>query len=329
MRKLPRVRDIAASDLSRRDLLRGAAGGLAGVALARPASGGQGGASEQGSSPIHFCLNASTVRGADNEVGVVEQIRIAAEVGFDAFEPWIRDVDRYVGEGGSLSDLAKRLRDGNLAVPSSIGFAAWGVDDPSKRREGLEEARRSMAIVAELGGTRIAAPPVGLTDAPYTDLRTLAERYGVLVDLGREFEVVPELEVWGFSKTFGRLGEVAYVAVECGRPEACILPDVYHLYKGGSGFDGLHCLNGDLVPVFHLNDYPADPTRESIGDADRVYPGDGVAPLDELMAVLKAIGFRGTFSLELFNRDYWNENPMEVARRGLDAMKAVARPLLS
>ena len=185
-----------------------------------------------------------------------------------------------------------------------------------------------MAIVAELGGTRIAAPPVGLTDTTHADLRTLAERYGALVDLGKQFGVAPELEVWGFSKTFGRLGEVAYVAVECGRPEACILPDVYHLYKGGSGFDGLHCLNGDLVPVFHLNDYPATPTREAIGDADRVYPGDGVAPLDKLMAVLKGIGFRGTFSLELFNRDYWKRDPMEVARRGLDAMKAVARPLL-
>ena len=101
--------------------------------------------------------------------------------------------------------------------------------------------------------------------------------------LGDHIGVVPQVEVWGFSKTLPRLGQAALVAIESGHPKACVLPDVYHLYKGGSDFTGLKLLNGAAVHVFHMNDYPADPPRESIGDSDRVYPGDGVAPLTDIL----------------------------------------------
>ncbi len=73
---------------------------------------------------------------------------------------------------------------------------------------------------------------------------------------------------------------------------------------------------------FHMNDYPADPPRETIRDADRVYPGDGVAPLTEILKTLFASGFRGTLSLELFNPTYWKEDPLVVAKTGLAKMQA-------
>ena len=70
----------------------------------------------------------------------------------------------------------------------------------------------------------------------------------------------------------------------------------------------------------HMNDYP-DIERSKIGDADRVYPGDGVAPIDEVLSTLVANGFSGALSLELFNRDYWQQDANEVARKGLAKMK--------
>ena len=105
--------------------------------------------------------------------------------------------------------------------------------------------------------------------------------------------VVPQLELWGFSRTLSRLGECAMVAIETGHPRACILADVYHLYKGGSGFGSVHLLSADALHVVHMNDYPAQPPRDTITDAQRVYPGDGVAPLRALLRDLRRIGFRG------------------------------------
>src|SRR5205823_5569035 len=106
------------------------------------------------------------------------------------------------------------------------------------------------------------------------------------------------------------------------------LADVYHLYKGGSGFEGVRLLSGEALHVLHFNDYPAEPPRAAITDAQRVYPGDGVAPLGKLVRDLQRIGFRGVLSLELFNRDYWKQDARTVARTGLEKMRAVVRAAL-
>jgi sugar phosphate isomerase/epimerase len=113
------------------------------------------------------------------------------------------------------------------------------------------------------------------------------------------------------------------VATECGSPEGCVLPDIYHLYKGGSDFAGLHLLGPSAIGIFHVNDYPKI-DRDKIADADRVYPGDGVAPMKEIFGTLRAMGYRGYLSLELFNRDYWKQDPHKVAKTGLEKMKAAA-----
>src|SRR5205814_967384 len=100
-------------------------------------------------------------------------------------------------------------------------------------------------------------------------------------EIGDRMGVVPQVELWGFSKTLGRLGEAAFVAVEADHPKACVLTDVFHLYKGGSGHTSLKLLSPAALQVIHMNDYPADPPRALIRDASRVYPGDGVAPLKD------------------------------------------------
>ena len=78
---------------------------------------------------------------------------------------------------------------------------------------------------------------------------------------------------------------------------------------------------GSAMHCFHMNDYPATPPRETIRDADRVYPGDGIGPLTQILRDLAAAGFRGTLSLELFNPTYWKQDPLAVARTGLAKMK--------
>jgi sugar phosphate isomerase/epimerase len=186
-----------------------------------------------------------------------------------------------------------------------------------------------MDLVRQVGGKRLAAPPVGATDRSDLDLHQVAGRYRALLELGDTMGVVPEVEVWGFSKTLGRLGEAALVAIESGHPRACILADVFHLYKGGSPFEGLSLLDGAALPVLHFNDYPAEPPRDKITDAQRVYPGDGVAPLKDLVRRLRENGFRGMLSLELFNREYWKQDALTVARTGLEKMRAVVQSGLS
>ena len=271
--------------------------------------------------PFRCGLNTATLMG--QKLSIVEEVEIAARAGYQVIEPWVRELDKYVKDGGSLKDLGKRIADRGLSVASAIDFFEWIVDDDTQRKKGLENARRGMDMVKQIGGIRVAAPPSGATNRADIPLLTVAERYRALLDIGTQIGVVPQLEVWGFSKTLSRLGEAACVAIECGHKEACILADVYHLYKGGSGFTGVNLLNGSALHVLHTNDYPADPPRAAISDAHRLYPGEGVAPLKTFLRDLRNIGFRGVLSLELFNREYWKRDALTVARTGLEKMKAV------
>lgn len=269
---------------------------------------------------LRYCLNMSTVRG--QKLSVPDQVDLAAKAGYDAIEPWMGDLRGYVNGGGNVQDLAKRIADHGLKVDSAIGFAEWIVDDDARRAKGLEQAKSDMTLVREIGGTHIAAPPAGATKQTDLNLFQAAERYGQLLELGVSLEVIPQIEVWGFSTTLSKLGETMLVAVESKHPAACILPDVYHLHKGGSEFHGLSLVAGSAIHCFHMNDYPADPPRATIADKDRVYPGDGVAPLTDILKTLFAGGFTGTLSLELFNPEYWQQDPLLVARTGLEKMQA-------
>ena len=252
--------------------------------------------------PFRFCLNTATIR--SRKLPITDSIEIAAKASYDAIEPWIEELDQYKASGGELGRLRTIIEDSGLTVEGAIGFFEWLSDDETRRRRGLDEARRNMEMLAQIGGKLVAAPPYGSIEVTNLDLDRATERYRTLLEIGDEFGVTPLLEVWGFSKTISRLSEALYIAAQADHPRACVLADVYHLYKGGSGFDGLRLVNGRALPVFHVNDYPAQPGRESIGDADRVYPGDGVAPLGAIFDVLLSNGFQGVLSLELFNKTY-------------------------
>ena len=272
--------------------------------------------------PVRFCLNTATIRG--QKLPLEQTVEIAAEAGYDAIEPWIDELEAFEASGGDLGALGSRVRELGMSVEGAIGFFEWIVDDPERRRIGLERARADMERLRRFGGKQIAAPPFGAHEAgsPPVNLSDAAERYAALCDVGERAGVAPLCEVWGFSANLSKLGEGVYVAAESGHPNACLLLDSYHLYKGGSPAEGLRFLSGDKLPIFHINDYPGI-SRERIVDADRVWPGDGVAPLVPMLRILAEIGFSGYLSLELFHPDYWAMEPLAAARIGLEKLKNV------
>lgn len=313
--RLPRRRALA-----RTGLLLGAA--MAAHPLTSPAQSAAAAAAAKPARPFLFSLNTATLQG--HKLGVVKEIHVAAAAGYDAIEPWISSLRDYQQAGGKPAELRRQIADAGLTVESTIGFTEWLAEDEGRRAKGLEQAKRDLELVAQIGGKRMAAPPAGATDVVGLDPLKAAERYRALLEIGDQFGVVPELELWSFSKALGRLSECVAAAVQCGHPRACILNDLFHLYKSGSDYRGLAVVNGRAAAVLHMNDYPADPPREKVDDSFRVYPGDGTGPIIDILRLLREAGGQRVLSLELFNREYWKQDALEVAKTGLAKMKRVA-----
>ncbi|NQT01429.1 MAG: sugar phosphate isomerase/epimerase [Planctomycetes bacterium] len=312
------------NSLSRRRFMAGAGAAMAAGPIT--VAQGAGKTSSKLTLPFSYCFNTSTIRG--QKLSLDKEIEITAKAGYHAIEPWVHKIHDYANSGGSLRELRRRIADLGLTVESAIAFSQWIVDDDGVRAKALEQNKRDMDVLARIGGKRIAAPPAGATREAGLDLMKAAGRYRALLELGDEMGVVPQVEVWGSSKNLHRLGQAMFVVIESGHPKACLLPDVYHTYKGGSDFNGFKLLSPKAIQVFHLNDYPADPPRETIGDRDRVYPGDGIAPLTQILRDLHANNNRVVLSLELFNPTYWEQDPLEVARTGRAKMKAAVNKAL-
>ena len=310
--------------LSRREVLAALpAVALAKAGAAAPATSVPAGRPKD--EPFKYCLNTSTL-GWKQPIDVV--VDLMAKTGYQAIEPWIRELEAFTKAGGSLKDLGKKLADAGITVESAIGFAPWIVDDEAKRAKGVEQMKREMDMVAQIGGKRIAAPPAG-NDNPNLDLRKAAERYRAILDIGDQTGVVPEIEFWGPVKVVNCLADAAFIAIQSGHPKACVLADIYHMYKGGSGHESIRLLKGDAIAAIHTNDYPADPPRETIKDEHRVYPGDGIAPLTSFFRTLKAIGFKGALTVEVFNRGYWAQDPLEVCKTAIEKTRAAVKKALA
>ena len=269
-----------------------------------------------------IALNPSTLKGYG--LSFRRQVETAVAAGYDGLEPWMKDL-RAAKADGSLGDAVRYANDHGLEFVNGIAFGEWTNPDPQRRAAGLEETKRDMALLAEIGCTRIAASMFGIQKpgSPTVPLQALTERYAAILELGRAEGVRPLLEYWGHSVNLCKVADALQVAASTGDSWAGVLADVYHTYRGGSSFETFRFLSSAVLPVLHVNDYPARPSASELKDADRVYPGDGIAPWRRILAILAETGTRPWLSLELFNPNYWRTSPLETARLGLEKTRAV------
>jgi len=273
--------------------------------------------------PFRFCLNTSTISGQRR--GLLKDIEIAAAAGYDGVELWINDITDYLKNGNTLPSLAAFINAKGIRVENAISFTEWMVNDEARRKQALTDLEEQMKVLAKLNCHRIAAPPAGVPANEMPDLQTAGARYREILMLGRKYNVMPLLEFWGASGTLYNFGQALAIAAAANDADARLLPDVYHMFRGGSGFDCLKLVNGKVIDIIHMNDYPSSKPANEQNDEDRIYPGDGVAPIKQILVDLRAMGGPKTLSLELFNKEYWAEDALNVARRGLEKMKSLVK----
>ena len=82
------------AELSRRAWMSATAAASAALALTPQAC-----AESPAKDPFDYCLNTSTIRGQN--IPIEQEVEIAAKAGYQAIEPWINELDKFVHSGGN------------------------------------------------------------------------------------------------------------------------------------------------------------------------------------------------------------------------------------
>jgi len=265
---------------------------------------------------FRYCLNASTIM----TTPILRQIAVAEEAGYGAIELWHDHIDQHLKAGGTLNEIRSAVDDTGLAVPTTIYLAGWFQPAGVEHTKALDEVKRRLEQSAAVGAKfAIAGPPPGIAD------RELGARhYSELLEIGKQFGVRPAFEYLGFVEDINTIDDAIDIITRSGHPDATVVVDPFHCYRGGGSIASLRKLKADQIAISHFNDAPALPPASQQHDSDRVLPGDGVVDLRAYCDHLAAIGYDRWLSLELFREDLWAQDALTVAKVGLQKMMAVA-----
>jgi 2-keto-myo-inositol isomerase len=267
-------------------------------------------------SGFKYSLNSSTIK----TTPILQKIEVAAKAGYTGIELWHMDIDAYVETGGLIADIRKAVDDHGLAVPTTIYIHHWFQPAGEPHIAAMDDAKRKLEQASIVGSPHlVAGPPHGKTD------RELGARhYHELLELGKQFGVKPSIEYLGFVEDFTTIEDALEIMEKCGHPDATVILDPFHCFRGGGPIESISKLRADQIAMSHFNDAPADPPREQQHDPDRVMPGDGIVDLKLYCDKLREVGYDRWLSLELFRPDLWEQDPLEVAKIGLDKMRTAA-----
>lgn len=266
---------------------------------------------QKGVSPWPVCLDTATIRPAS----LRDKVKIAARAGYDAIEPWDGELQKFEAEGGKLKDLGKEIKDLGMFVPSVIGL--WNAIPPTQElfEKSLKDTRNRMRMGADIGAEHIQT--IANNAGENYNHKWMASRYRDILEIGlKEYQIHPAL-VFVKYQPVKTMGQAMGIIMDSDHPSAMMIPDTYHMYISEGGFESLKLVNGKSIAIFQFSDAPASPAVAELGDSHRVYPGDGILPLPQILRDLKASGFRKCISLELYNPEYWKQDLQKVAETGL------------
>lgn len=264
---------------------------------------------------MRLALNEATVLPCSLETF----LEAASEAGFDEVELRLEKLEEFL-RGRSVGNMVKLMETSGLELASLNSIENFSLLPKLEFGKLLKRLDRVMGICSEMGCDMVIAvpsplPPIkkgSVTKRTSEALRSMA-RAGASHGIGLAFEFL------GFDNSSVRTLEEA-VKVIAGLDNVGLVFDAFHFYISGGSLTTLRNIPGEKIWMVHLNDVKDSPTQ-GLKDNDRLLPGEGIMDLGSMIKNLRATGYDGHVSVELFNEEYWRQNPHEVARKGMISLK--------
>ena len=250
-----------------------------------------------------------------------EDVETYAGVGWTGMEVWLTKLETHL-QTHSADDTRHLLASRNLTPAAASYQGGLLLSQGDQRRAHFEQFRGRLDLCQRLGiGTLVVVADFAQqVDAIALERAIVSLKQSVQWAAG--FDVRLALEFRG-SDTFCSCLDTALTLIEqCGEPNVGVCLDVFHYYKGPSKPEDLERLTKENLAFVQVCDVAGVP-RELMTDSDRVLPGEGDFRLGPITEQLRAIGYDGWVSLELFNPVLWRMKGTQVAELGLMAMRKI------
>ncbi|GAB7193260.1 sugar phosphate isomerase/epimerase and 4-hydroxyphenylpyruvate domain-containing protein [Kineococcus sp. NUM-3379] len=244
--------------------------------------------------------------------GTLERkLHAAAGAGFDAVE--IFDAD-LLACPWTPAEVRARAADLGLAIALHQPVRDLEAVPPEVFARNLRRAEQKLDVAAALGAPTVLVCSSTAPDA-LDDDDLAAEQLAAVADLAaaRGLRLAYEALAWGRHVSDYR--HSADVVRRAGHPALGICLDSFHILSRGDDPSGIRDLPGDLIAFVQLADAPL--MRLDVLQWSRRYrcfPGQGGFDLVGFAGHLQAAGYRGPWSLEVFNDVFRAVDPHRTAR---------------
>ncbi len=267
-----------------------------------------------------------------------EAFRVTAEAGFQGIGLRYNLLAEYLAAGHTIGDVRALARSHGLRFPEGAFLAEWQFDgglpvvSKRKRDGGPDEARdvllRNLKTFlehcSELECESITASPSLYKTG---DLSTAAEDFSRLCDFAKPYGLRIAFEFMGSAPQFRTVKSAFDLVAAADRPNGGVVIDTFLFHEGKSRVADIPLNAGPKIFNVQVADSKPKPHEQLNMLEDRLFPGEGVAPVRDVMERAAAAGYSGLWTVELFNPDYKTRPAADIAKKAFETTSAILRDI--
>jgi len=237
----------------------------------------------------------------------------------EAVDLWLGHAESFLA-GRDPAALAELLGRHGIAAAAASFQGGLVVSQGEARQAHWRHFESRLGLLRDVGIPVLvvagdAFGPLGAAELSLFS-RSLAEAAARAADAG----VRLALEFDARASFPNNLQSAVAVVEEVGHPALGLCLDWFQFTVGPSKPLDLGLLTAETLFHVQLSDI-ADVPREMATDADRILPGEGASPPQELLERLAAIDYRGAVAVELHNPALWRVPPRQFGEIATTALR--------
>lgn len=237
----------------------------------------------------------------------------------ESVDLWLGHAESFLEKHGTAA-LKERLAGHGIAAVAASFQGGLLTSQGEARLEHWKHFEARLPILAELGIPVLVIAGDAFGPLSPQDLGRLTMSLAEAAKRAADHGVRLALEFDARASFPNNLQSAVALVDDVGHPALGLCLDWFHFTVGPSKPLDLYLLSKENLAHVQLSDI-ADVPREMASDADRILPGEGSSPPDDLIRHLGEIGYAGAVAVETHNPRLWRVPPRQFGEIAMTSLR--------